>query len=138
MTDSPFAGAVFEGFVVSEVLKAQWARGEEGEAYYFRDEQGLEVDIVVPAQGNEVSLVECKSSATVTPGMSLSMRKLAKQFLEEGVKTQCQLVYNPLHETCRAPTVGADVAALSLEEFVTRLNASVREFGRMQKKDVPC
>lgn len=123
LTDSPFAGAVFEGFVVSEVLKAQWARGEEGEAYYFRDEQGLEVGIVIPTQGNNVALVECKSSATVTPSMSLPMRKLAKQFLEEGVETKCQLVYNPLRETCRTPTVGADVAALSLDEFVTQLNA---------------
>ena len=44
---SPFAGAVFEGFVVSEIIKAQQSAGNEGEVYYFRDEQGLEVDIVL-------------------------------------------------------------------------------------------
>lgn len=122
LTDSPFAGAVFEGFVVAEALKAQWARGEEGEVYYFRDEQGLEVDLVVPLSEDAVSLIECKSSATVSPGMSLPMRNLAKRFGAEGLRVQCQLVYSPQRGAIRAPTVGPDVAALSLNEFAVRQN----------------
>src|SRR5436190_16949533 len=45
---SPFLGAIFEGFVASEILKSQINVGRRKELYYFRDEQGLEVDFVLP------------------------------------------------------------------------------------------
>ncbi len=121
LAESPFCGAVFEGFVFSEILKAQWARGEEGEAYFFRDEQGLEVDFVVPAGADGVRLVECKSSATVTPDMTAPMRKVAKAFASDGIEPSMQLVYNPRKGAgYRAPTVGPGVSALSLPEFAAR------------------
>jgi len=48
---SPFAGALFEGFVAAEIVKSQINAGRRRELYYFRDEQGLEVDIVIrPAE----------------------------------------------------------------------------------------
>jgi hypothetical protein len=36
---SPFLGALFEGFVASEILKNQTNRGVRKELYYFRDQQ---------------------------------------------------------------------------------------------------
>ena len=109
---------VFEGFVFSEILKAQWAKGEEGEVYYFRDEQGLEVDFVVPSGESGVRLVECKSSATVTPDMSVPMRKVAKAFEAEGLKVSRQLVYNPKKGGgYRAPTVGVGVEAVAINDL---------------------
>lgn len=33
--------------------------------YYFRDEQGLEMDLVMPGRGSSLSLVEYKASRTV-------------------------------------------------------------------------
>lgn len=121
LANSPFYGPIFEGFVISEMLKAQWAAGKESEVYYFRDEQGLEVDLLYSSQEGEVSLVECKSSATVTPSMSTPMRKLGEALQAEGLTVHRKLVYNPLPGTHRAPTVGADVAALSVQEFVAGL-----------------
>ncbi len=38
---SPFLGALFEGFVASEVVKAQVNAGRRRELYWFRDQQGL-------------------------------------------------------------------------------------------------
>lgn len=115
LTESPFYGAVFEGFVFSEILKAQWARGEEGEVYFFRDEQGLEVDFVVPFGENVVRLIECKSSATVTPDMSVPMRKVSKAFEAEGLKVSMQLVYNSGKGVgYRAPTAGIGVEAIAV------------------------
>ncbi len=37
---SPFLGSIFEGFVATEILKAQVNRGHRKELYYFRDQQG--------------------------------------------------------------------------------------------------
>jgi predicted AAA+ superfamily ATPase len=38
---SPFRGAIFEGFIASEIVKAQVHAGRRRELYYFRDQQGL-------------------------------------------------------------------------------------------------
>lgn len=38
--------------------------------YYFRDQQGLEVDFVVPAGHQRLVLVEAKASRTVVPQMA--------------------------------------------------------------------
>src|SRR5712671_281582 len=45
---SPFLGPLFEGFVAEAILKSQTDRGMRKELYYFRDQQGLEVDFLVP------------------------------------------------------------------------------------------
>jgi len=41
---SPFLGQLFEGFIAAEILKSQVNQGGRKELYYFRDQQGLEVD----------------------------------------------------------------------------------------------
>ena len=64
---SPFLGPVFEGFVASEIVKRQLAAGRRRELYYFRDQQGLEVDFVVPAGDARLVLLEAKASATLQP-----------------------------------------------------------------------
>lgn len=117
LESSPFYGAIFEGFVVSEIVKAQWTSGQEAEVYYFRDEQGLEVDIVHSPHEGAVQLVECKSSATVTPDMTASMRRLAKVFSGEGLSVDMRIVYNPGVGRRIVPTVGENVRAQSLLEF---------------------
>jgi hypothetical protein len=42
LSRSPFLGAIFEGFVASEIVKHQIGSGRARELYYFRDQQGLE------------------------------------------------------------------------------------------------
>lgn len=117
LDSSPFCGPVFEGCVVMEMLKAQWAGGHEGEAYYFRDEQGLEVDVVSSSRAGEIELVECKSSSTVTPDMTVPMRRLAEIFRRDGLTVSMRLVYNPVDGVQNVATVGADVQALSLRQM---------------------
>jgi predicted AAA+ superfamily ATPase len=63
---SPFIGSVFEAFLALEIVKEQINRGAARELYFFRDEQGLEVDFVVPRRG-ELHFIEAKWSKTVTP-----------------------------------------------------------------------
>jgi predicted AAA+ superfamily ATPase len=77
LAKSPFRGALFEGFVASEIVKRQVNAGGRREIYHFRDEQGLEVDFVVPARGGAFDLVECKAGRTVTPSMARPLQRLA-------------------------------------------------------------
>ncbi len=53
-------------------------REERQALYYFRDEQGLEVDFLMPGRSSGIRLVECKASRTVTPSDAAPMRKLAE------------------------------------------------------------
>lgn len=78
LATSPFLGPVFEGFVASEIVKEQSGSGRSRALYFFRDQQGLEVDFVVPVGDRELSLIEAKASRTVTPGVAGPLARLAQ------------------------------------------------------------
>jgi predicted AAA+ superfamily ATPase len=67
---SPFLGALWEGFVASELVKQQVNAGRRRELYYFRDHQGLEVDFLMPAGDGRVRLVEARASRTAFTRMA--------------------------------------------------------------------
>jgi predicted AAA+ superfamily ATPase len=75
---SPFLGPLFEGLVAAEVVKAQVNAGGRGEVYYFRDQQGLEVDLAVPAGNRGLLLLEAKASRTVTPKQAEPLVRLGR------------------------------------------------------------
>ncbi len=76
LESSPFRGALFEGAVAAEILKAQVNGGGRRELYFFRDERGLEVDFLVPRPGGGLALVEVKASRTVIPADAAPMHRL--------------------------------------------------------------
>lgn len=78
LAKSPFRGALFEGLVAAEIAKRQMNAGERRQIYHFRDEQGLEVDFLVPGRAGAVQLIECKAGRTVTPAMAGPLLRLAK------------------------------------------------------------
>lgn len=73
---SPFLGPVFEGFVASEIIKHQVNAGRRRELYYFRDQQGLEVDFLWPMGNRRLRLIEAKASRTVTPEAAAPLERL--------------------------------------------------------------
>jgi len=105
---SPFLGALFEGFIASEIAKAQVNAGRRRELYYFRDEQGLEVDFLMPGRGSSLALVECKASRTVTPAMAAPMQRLAEAMKRK--RTKAVVTRFLVH---REPKAGAPTQALS-------------------------
>jgi uncharacterized protein len=73
---SPFLEPLFEGFVAAEILKSQVNRGERRELYFFRDQQGLEVDFLIPRPNAGLWPVEAKASKTVRPAMAAPLLSL--------------------------------------------------------------
>ncbi|HRX86625.1 MAG TPA: ATP-binding protein [Phycisphaerae bacterium] len=61
----PLRGAIFETWVVSEILKHRLARGEHAGVYYYRDRRGLEADVVID-EGSSLLVVEAKGTQTAT------------------------------------------------------------------------
>ena len=60
----PLRGAIFESFVVSELIKAFAAERRDAPLYFWRDATGHEVDVLIDAGGRVVP-VEVKSGQTV-------------------------------------------------------------------------
>ncbi|OGL14570.1 MAG: hypothetical protein A3K12_01435 [Candidatus Rokubacteria bacterium RIFCSPLOWO2_12_FULL_71_19] len=116
---SPFLGAIFEGFVASEILKAQIGAGRPRQLYYFRDQQGLEVDFVVPAGQRRLVLVEAKASRTVVPQMAAPLDRLSAAATRHQVNRF--LVYRPLGEAARLSALRPGVEAGDLERLLTVL-----------------
>jgi hypothetical protein len=121
LAKSPFAGALFEGFVAAEIAKAQVNAGQRRELYHFRDEQGLEVDFVVPGRAGSLRLVECKAGRTVMPAMAAAMQRLADAARSKPAGTRIDMYLVHQGSPHGLQTVAPGVKALSWQEFVTRL-----------------
>ncbi len=92
---SPFLGALWEGFVAAEIVKQQLNAGRRRALYYFRDQQGLEVDFVVPDGGMRASLIEARATRTAVPSMAASLARLATAASAHRVSAESFVVYRP-------------------------------------------
>lgn len=116
---SPFLGALFEGFVAAEILKSQAAQGMRKELYYFRDQQALEVDFLVPQPNARLWLVEAKSAKTVRPSMASPLISLQRALQKRAGRLIVVHRKSRLHVPTAAIAKG--VEALNLDQFVEEL-----------------
>lgn len=118
---SPFAGALFEGMIASEIVKAQLAAGRRRELYWFRDEQGLEVDFVFPRSSGAYMLAECKAGKTVVPQMSTAMLRLRKAAMDKGFR-QGPLELVLVHQgSGDSSAISPGVRAVPVGQFIREL-----------------
>jgi len=117
---SPFLGSIFEGFVAAEILKSQVNRGQRKELYYFRDQQGLEVDFLAPQPNARFWLVEAKASKTVHPSMAAPMLALTRAAGDR--VTRRLVVYRKPRTGPAFTALTKGVEALTLEQFSAEIN----------------
>jgi predicted AAA+ superfamily ATPase len=122
---SPFLGAIFEGFVASEILKSQVNKGGRKELYFFRDQQGLEVDFVLPRNDGKLWFIECKASKTVQSRMTTSLRALGQA--AGGKQERLFLVHRASKNMPQSRAVVPGVEALDLQTFARGLAGKSRQ-----------
>lgn len=83
MQSHPLRGALFETMVVNEFLKARSNAGVRDPLYFWRDNIGTEVDLILE-RGTEVAAVEIKSGITVASDAFGNLRKWQKYATERG------------------------------------------------------
>lgn len=88
---STFLGPVFESFVASEIAKHRLHRGLGRGLYYFRDQQGLEIDFVVDDGDRRLTLIEAKATRTPRPDDAKGLIRLAEATRQ--YETRSFLVY---------------------------------------------
>ena len=75
----PLRGGLFENFVILERIKHAYNRGLRPDCYFYRDSQGVEVDLLEHAHGKLLPL-EIKSSATFTAEFCKGLETFAARF----------------------------------------------------------
>ena len=106
------------------MIKAQTNRGQRPELYYFRDEQGLEVDFLLPRRSGTVAFIECKAARTVTPAMATPMQRLAEALKKKrprGIRAELSLIYQSSKTPVSTQAVAAGVRAWAWQDFVRQL-----------------
>lgn len=116
---STFLGPLFEGFVAAEIAKQQVDRGDRAELYFFRDQQGLEVDFVVVRGSGRLHLIEAKATRTVQPAMAKPLRRLAEVIGARAVRAT--LVFGGNEQGHAGRAVAPKVTALTLPQLLAEL-----------------
>ncbi len=113
---SPFYGALLEGFVAAEIIKRQINAGAKRELYHFRDEQGLEVDFVLPGPRGKLRLVEVKASRTPTPAMARPLQSLGRTLGPD--RAEMWLVHRASRTPAGTAALAPGVRAVELATFL--------------------
>jgi len=103
LSNNIMTGAFFENFVIAEVIKFFENRAIKPPIYFFRDSNGLEVDLIIEHQGKVVAM-EIKSTDNPKKSHLKGLHQLGK-LLGEG--TELILICNskqslPITETIKA------------------------------------
>src|SRR6516162_2754912 len=122
---SPFLDPLFEGFVAAEILKSQTNRGVRRELYYFRDQQGLEVDFLVPGPNLGLWLIEAKAGRTVQPRMAAPLQSLQRSLGKKA--SRLIVVYRRPSASMITSAIGRGVGAFPLEHFIKELARGVKQ-----------
>ncbi|MBK7636835.1 MAG: ATP-binding protein [Saprospiraceae bacterium] len=83
-------GNIFENFIIAEKVKYKAHRQMDPNMFFFRDSNGLEVDLLEIKENDEVEMSEIKSGKTFKSEFLISMKKL--KALDSALKMN--LVYN--------------------------------------------
>lgn len=83
-------GALFEGYIISEVIKYFWSQGKKAPIYYWREHSGLEVDLLIE-QNEKLFPIEIKSSMTIQSDHIKSLEKFSN--ITEQASEDKKLVY---------------------------------------------
>lgn len=116
---SPFLGPIVEGFVATEIAKAQMNMGLRREVYFFRDQQGFEVDFVAQVRGTTL-VIEAKASRTVLPRDARAVAELRQRL----PGSRAYVAHRSARHSVPTAALVPGVEAVSLETLIERLNSS--------------
>lgn len=79
---SPLSGAVWETFVLGQILRARAAAGSAAQVFFWRDAHGIEVDFLIE-QNARVRLIEAKWAEVLGDTRSLKPLLAVRDLLED-------------------------------------------------------
>ena len=82
MIRDPLLGNIFENFVVIEALKTRLNLGLEPNLYFFRNSNGVEIDLILQEQ-NKLKLFEIKSGKSLNDEFCRNMKNFSAKYNED-------------------------------------------------------
>lgn len=83
-------GAIFENYVVTEIIKQTWNKGKSLNHYFWRDNNGSEIDLLID-RGVNLTLIEIKSAQTIKQDFFKNLSKIEK--LAINYSTEKNIIY---------------------------------------------
>lgn len=74
----PMYGAIFENYIISEIMKHELHAKEDSELFYLRTSNGIEVDLLIDRK-TEVEFIEIKTSETYRREMTKAIEIFKKE-----------------------------------------------------------
>ena len=95
MIRDPLLGNIFENFVVIEALKTRLNLGLEPNLYFFRNSNGLEIDLILLEQ-NKLKLFEIKSGKSLNDEFCRNIKNFSAKYNEDIVSdsTKGTVIYS--------------------------------------------
>ena len=88
----PLRGAIFETWVISEIVKHRTNEGMTRGLSFYRDKNGAEVDLVIE-RTEDISLMEIKASATPSPRLFDSTKRVGGHLADQPRPCKSAVVY---------------------------------------------
>jgi predicted AAA+ superfamily ATPase len=102
----PMYGAIFENYIISEIIKNNFHLGGRKRFYYYRTSSGNEIDLI-EEDGRKVKYIEMKAAYTLKP-------ELVKNLLrEKPAENQGILIYNG-----ESRMYSRDINIVNFEEYL--------------------
>ncbi len=91
LINHPLRGAIFENMAVTAFMKKYTNEGKRPDLYFYRENHGIEVDLVRQGSDGNLELYEIKSAKTLHNDYSANMKTLAANL---GKATTATVIYN--------------------------------------------
>ena len=88
----PLRGALFENWVVSEIVKRQFNQSLTAKLSFYNEQGRVEADLVIETPSGFL-LLECKSSVTPDSRLFGSVRRVQERFRQIGLQAEVAVAY---------------------------------------------
>ncbi len=88
----PLRGAIFETWVMSEIVKHRLNQGETRGCTFYRDREGAEVDLVIE-HPSRLTLIEAKSAKTAATSLFQGGRRVRRHLVELSRPSDLFVIY---------------------------------------------
>ncbi len=94
----PLGGPLFENFIIAELIKRSLHGGEDKEFFFYRDNSGNEIDLIIQDRDrHETTFLEIKSGFTAKPAWAERLEKTASlieaSVTDPGMAFKCVVIY---------------------------------------------
>jgi predicted AAA+ superfamily ATPase len=111
----PMSGPLFENYVVQEIIKGLYHKGNQPTIYYLRTHNGLEVDMIIES-GSKIIPIEIKAAMTLTKRMAKPIQQVQDIFskvdFSDGIIVSMQGRNTPITRGVRAVPFGEFLESL--------------------------